>query len=262
MADQSPILYEKRDSRVAVVTINRPQALNALTREMYGTLAETWHEIMRDDEVSVVVLTGAGDRAFCAGADLKAMAQGDMAAGNPTQKNAPPLLEDWEIDFWKPIVSAVNGYALGQGLSLVMATDVRVASETAIFGMSQIKWGIASGTGTQILPRMLPYAIGMELLLTGENISAQRAHEIGLVNYVVPPDQVMAKALEIAKTMAAYAPIALQTAKEAAVKGLHFNLEDALRWGLKMEKLNGFTEDAREGPRAFAEKRPPVWKGR
>ena len=259
---KTSILYEKRDDRIAVVTINRPEALNALTREMYEELEQTWRGIMKDDEVSVVVLTGAGDRAFCAGADLKQMASGDLRLGNPIAKNAPPLLEDWEIDFWKPIVCAVNGYALGQGLSLVMATDVRVASEKALFGMSQVKWGIASGTGTQILPRMLPYAIGMEMLLTGENVTAQRALEVGLVNYVTPADQLMDKAMEIATIMAGYAPIALQTCKEAAVKGLHFNLEDALRWGFKMEKLNSFTEDAQEGPKAFAERRPPVWKGR
>ena len=263
MADSNdPILYEKRDDRVAIITINRPQAMNALTRDMYVTLEQLWLDIAKDDDVSVVVLTGAGDRAFCAGADLKAMAQGTLGSGNPIQKTGPRLLDDWEIPFWKPIVSAVNGYALGQGMSLVMATDIRIAADTAQFGMTQIKWAIASGTGTQILPRFLPYPIGMEMLLTGNNITAQRAYEIGLINQVVPAADLMDAAINMAKTVAANAPIALQTAKESAITGLHFHLEDALKWGYKLERMNGATEDAQEGPRAFTEKRPPVWKGR
>jgi enoyl-CoA hydratase/carnithine racemase len=143
-----------------------------------------------------------------------------------------------------------------------MATDMRVAAEEAQFGMSQIKWGIASGTGTQILPRFLPYPIGMEMLLTGNNITARRAYEIGLVNKVVPRAQLMDEALALARTVAAHAPLALQTAKEAAIMGLHSNLHDALKYGYKAERLNGYTEDAREGPRAFSEKRPPKWQGR
>ncbi len=259
----APVLYEKRPDRIAVITLNRPQALNACNRAMWKALERIWTEFMADGSLSVAVLTGAGDRAFCAGADLKEMAQTEGASA-PFGKahDHPRMLDDWEIDVWKPIVCAVNGYALGSGLSTVMATDIRIAAEHAQFGMSQIKWGIASGTGTQILPRFLPYAIGMELLLTGQNISAQRACEIGLVNKVVPKDKLMDEALAVAKTLAGYAPLALQAAKQSAIVGLHFTLPDALRFGLHMEKLNGMTEDAKEGPRAFAEKRPPQWKGR
>lgn len=263
MADDSsaPILYEKRDDRIAVITINRPEARNALSRGMYQTLEETWVDFVEDDSLSVAVITGTGDRAFCAGADLKEMAQASPMVGS-FKRGIARLLDDWEIDVWKPVIAAVNGLALGQGLSLVMATDMRIAAEDAVFGMSQIKWGIASGTATQILPRFLPYPIGMEMLLTGNNITAQRAYEVGLINKVVPRERLMDEALELARTVAANAPLALQAAKEAAVMGLHMNLHDSLKYGFKTERLNGYTEDAQEGPRAFAEKRPPQWKAR
>ncbi|MEE9285600.1 MAG: enoyl-CoA hydratase-related protein [Dehalococcoidia bacterium] len=258
---QPPVLYEKRPDRVAIVTLNRPQALNACNREMGRMLAETWREVARDEEVSVVVLTGAGDRAFCVGADLKEMAA-RTAEDAPPPQDVRTMLETWDLDLWKPIICAVNGYALGSGVNMVMATDIRIASEDATFGLSQIKWGLVSGHGTQLLPRLVSYSLAMEMLLTGENITAQRAYEIGLVNRVTPQERLMDEALALARKIAGYAPLALQRIKEAAVRGLNFNLKDAIVWGLRMEELNAFTEDAKEGPRAFSEKRQPQWKGR
>ena len=188
-----------------------------------------------------------------------------MARAEPnTNPYEPPprLLENWDFEFWKPIVCAINGLALGSGFSLVLATDIRIASERATFGMRQVKLGLVSGHATQLLPRFLSYPLAMELLLTGETISAQRALEIGLINRVVPHARVLEEASELALQIAGYPPLARQGIKEAAVRGLDFNLRDAIVWGLRMERLNSTTEDAAEGPRAFAQKRPPRWKGR
>ncbi len=254
------VTCERRPGRIAIVTIDRPQALNACTRAMWRELAGTWDELTRDDAVSAVVLTGAGDRAFSAGVDLKEMAQGEQS---PSPFEPPPrLLENWDFEFWKPIVCAVNGLALGSGFSLMLATDIRIASENATFGMRQVQLGLVSGHATQLLPRFLSYPLAMELLLTGETISAQRALEMGLINRVVPHERVREEATQLALQIASYPPLTLRGIKEAAVRGLEFNLRDAIVWGLRMERLNSTTEDATEGPRAFAEKRPPRWKGR
>jgi enoyl-CoA hydratase/carnithine racemase len=251
---------ERRPGRIAIVTIDRPQALNACSRAMWRELAGIWDELMQDDGVSVVVLTGAGDRAFSAGVDLVEMARGEPNQ-NPYQP-PPRLLENWDLEFWKPVVCAVNGLALGSGFSLMLATDIRIASEKATFGMRQVKLGLLSGHATQLLPRFLSYPLAMELLLTGETIGAQRALEIGLINRVVEHDHVLAEATELATQIASHPTLTLQGIKEAAVRGLGFNLRDAIVWGLRMERLNSTTEDAAEGPRAFAEKRPARWKGR
>ena len=254
------VTCERRPGKIAIVTLDRPKALNACSRAMWRELAEIWDALMQDDGVSAVVLTGAGDRAFSAGVDLKEMAQGEPDAS--PFKPPPRLLENWDFEFWKPIVCAVNGLALGSGFSLMLATDIRIASENATFGMRQVQLGLVSGHETQLLPRFLSYPLAMELLLTGENISAQRALEMGLINRIAPHERVLEEATELALQIASYPPLTLQGIKEAAVRGLDFNLRDAIVWGLRMERLNSTPEDATEGPRAFAEKRPPHWKGR
>ena len=264
--DSARLLYEKAPNRVAIVTLNRPEALNACTQAMWRQLAETWDEIKRDDGVSVVVLTGAGDRAFCAGVDLVEMAGGsagqDRAQATSPFGPPPRLLENWDLDLWKPIVCAINGLALGSGFSMILATDVRIASENASFGLSQIKWGLLSGHATQLAPRFLSFPQAMELLLTGESITAARAYELGLVNRVVPQERLMEEAVAMAETIARHPPLTLQGIKEAAVRGMDLGMREAIVWGLRMERLNSITEDAAEGPRAFAEKRRPQWKGR
>ncbi len=258
--DAGAIRCERQPGRIAIVTIDRPRALNACSRAMWRDLAGTWDELMRDDEVSVVVLTGAGDRAFSAGVDLKEMAGREQ---EPSPYQPPPrLLENWDQEFWKPIVCAINGLALGSGFSLMLATDVRIASEHATFAMPQVRLGLLSGHATQLLPRFLSYPLAMELLLTGETLTARRALEIGLINRVVPAERVLDEATELALRMASHPPLTLRGVKEAAVRGLGFGLRDAIVWGLRMERLNATTEDAAEGPRAFAEKRPPRWTGR
>jgi enoyl-CoA hydratase/carnithine racemase len=258
--ESARILYERSGERVATVTLNRPEALNACTRAMWEDLARLWEEIMRDDGVSAVVLTGAGQRAFCAGVDLKELAQ---AGPSPSPFAPPPrLLENWDREFWKPIVCAINGLALGSGFSMLFATDIRIAAEHASFGLSQVKWGLVSGHATQLAPRFLSYPQAMELLLTGESICARRALEIGLINRVVPAAGLMDDALQTAAKIASHSPLALQAIKEAAVRGLDLPLREAIVWGLKMERLCQATEDGFEGPRAFAAKRAPEWKGR
>ena len=260
MDSDGRVTCEKRPGRIAIVTLDRPAALNACTQAMWHELAETWDELRSDDDVSVVILTGAGERAFSAGVDLVELA-GKPPVANPYQP-APRLLENWDFEFWKPVVCAINGLAMGSGVSVALATDIRIAAENASFGLSQIKWGLVSGHATQLAPRFLPYPLAMELLLTGESISAARALEIGLVNRVVRQPDLMDQAVEMATKIAGYAPLALQGIKEAAVRGLDFSLREAIVWGLRMERLNSTTEDAAEGPRAFSEKRPPRWKGR
>jgi len=260
-ASRNPFIRcERSGERVATVTLDRPEALNACTRAMWDELARLWEELMRDDAVSVVLLTGAGSRAFSAGVDLKEIAQ----TGPSASPYAPPpaLLENWDREFWKPIVCAVNGLALGSGFSMLLATDVRIAAEHATFGLSQVKWGLVSGHATQLAPRFLSYPQAMELLLTGESISAQRAYEIGLINRVVPADRLMDEAQATAAKIAAHPPLALQGIKEAAVRGLDFPLREAIVWGLRMERLCQATADGVEGPRAFAAKRAPQWRGR
>jgi enoyl-CoA hydratase/carnithine racemase len=254
------VRFEMSGERVATVTLDRPEALNACTAAMWEELARLWDEIMRDDAISVVVLTGAGSRAFSAGVDLKEIAQ----AGPSRSPYAPPprLLENWDRDFWKPIVCAVNGLALGSGFSMLLATDVRIAAEHATFGLPQVRWGLVSGHATQLAPRFLPYPLAMELLLGGESISAQRACEIGLVNRVVPADRLMDDARSTAAKIAVHPPLALQGIKEAAVRGLDQPLREAIVWGLRMERLAQATPDGVEGPRAFAAKRAPRWQDR
>jgi enoyl-CoA hydratase/carnithine racemase len=251
------IRYEKGPNRVATVTLNRPEALNACTYAMWRQLAEIWEEIRRDDGVSVVILTGAGDRAFCAGVDLKELAQAPPVT-NPFSP-PPRLLENWDVDFWKPIVCAINGLALGSGFSMVLTTDVRIASENASFGLPQVKWGLVSGHATQLAPRFLSYPQAMELLLTGEPIPARRACELGIVNRVVPAGELMSEAVAMAESIARHPALTLQAIKEAAVRGLDLPLREAIVWGLRMERLHTYTQDGTEGPRAFAAKRRPRW---
>ncbi|MFP6563493.1 MAG: enoyl-CoA hydratase-related protein [Myxococcota bacterium] len=251
------IKYEK-NGRIVVVTIDRPDAMNALTPAMLTGLEDAMAEFEADDELLCAVLTASGDRAFCTGMDLK---------------EAMPLLTSGEelgfedhtkrqfSDVWKPIIAAVNGYCIAGGLEMLQGTDIRIAAEHAVFGLGEVRWGIIPTGGSHVkLPRQIPWAVAMELLLTGENIDAERAHSIGLVNRVVPADELLPTALKLAEKIARNGPLAVRTAKQIAVRAL--NLEP----GLVLEKALGAkvlaSEDAVEGPKAFLEKRKPAFKGR
>jgi len=254
------LLLEKRD-RVAIITINRPDKRNALnikTREEGAALLE---ELRQDDSVRVVVFTGAGDKAFIAGADI-----GEFSKRTAIMQRDVMMARSLftAIDtFPTPVIAMINGYCLGGGCELALACDIRIASETAAFGQPEINLGIIpGGGGTQRLPRLVGEGKAMELILTGEIIDAMTAFSIGLVNHVVPPDQLEAKTLEIANRIADKGPIALQLAKEAVRLASRSNLDEGLRREVDLFALCFSTEDKNEGVSAFLEKRKAEFKGK
>jgi enoyl-CoA hydratase len=253
----SSIRFEKQ-GHTAILTIDRPEAMNSLTRDMLTGLDAAFVEFDEDPDLWVAILTGAGDKAFSAGMDLKEaiplLTSGDqLGYEDPTKRQFS--------DVFKPIIGAVNGLCIAGGLEMLQGTDLRIAAEHVTFGLGEVRWGIIPAGGSHVrLPRQIPWAVAMELLLTGESISAQRAYEIGLVNRVVPRGEALAAAVELAEKICKNGPLAVQTAKEIAVRSLGqeagFILEKAL--GARVFE----SEDAKEGPRAFAEKRPPRFTGR
>jgi len=254
------LLLEKRE-RVAVITINRPNKLNALnikTREEGAALLE---ELRNDDSVGVVIFTGAGEKAFIAGADIAEFA-GRTAITQRDVMTSRSLFT--AIDsFPKPVIAMINGFCLGGGCELALACDIRVASENAMFGQPEINLGIIpGGGGTQRLTRLVGEGKAMEMILTGEFVNAQTALSIGLVNYVVPKDQLEGKTMEIANRIASKGPIALQMAKEAVKIASRSNLDEGLRREVDLFALCFSTEDKDEGVSAFLEKRDPKFKGK
>jgi enoyl-CoA hydratase len=242
------IRYEKKD-RVATITIDRPDAMNALTVDMLSGLDAAFAEFNDDDDLWVAILTASGDRAFCTGMDLK---------------EAIPLLtsgDELGYEDHKPIIAAVNGHCIAGGMEMLAGTDLRVAAESASFGLGEVRWGLVPAGGSHIrFPRQLPWAMVMELLLTGESIDARRAYEIGLVNRVVPADELMPAALELARKICRNGPLAVRTSKQIAVRSLELESGFVLEKALAAKVFA--SEDAKEGPRAFAEKRKPDFTGR
>ncbi len=250
--------------RIATVTINRPEAMNALDPETIAALAEAWAEIRDNPEIWTAIVTGAGGRAFCAGADLKKTIprRADEGAWQLFQPSPRSAIDDG-VQIWKPIIAAVNGYCLAAGLTLLSACDIRIASERAEFGLPEVRWGILPTLGaTQRLTRQLPWAVAMELLLLGERISAQRAYECGLINRVVPHERVLDEARAVAQRLTAGPPLTQRAIKEAAVRGLSLPLDEGIRLEALLSQHVRRTEDFTEGPKAFAEKRSPVYRGR
>lgn len=251
------VRYEKRD-RIAVITMNRPDAMNSLTKEMLIGLEAAFDDFEADPALRVAIFTGAGDRAFCTGLDMKealpALNEGDALgyddpAKRPFQRN------------YKPIITAVNGMCVAGGLEFMLGTDIRVAVEGAKFGLAEVRWAVVPAGGSHIrLPQQIPWAIAMEMLLTGNTIDAQRAYEIGLVNKVVAPERLMDEALAYAERICENGPLAVRTAKEIAVRAL--NNEPAFVLEKTMAARVFGSADAQEGPRAFAEKRKPEYSGR
>ncbi len=258
MSNYQYILVE-RDERVGIVTLNRPKELNALNTELVGELADALEDFDRDDEIRCIVLTGAGERAFAAGADIKEMSNKspiDMLLGG---------FENWNRirRIKTPVIAAVGGYALGGGCELAMHCDMIVASENAQFGQPEIKLGVIPGAGgAQRLARTFGKYRAMEMVLTGANFTAQEMADHGLVNRVVPKGEHLNEALKLAKTVAAQAPLAARLAKDAVLAAFETTLEQ----GLANERKNFFllfaSEDMREGTRAFIEKRKADFQGR
>jgi enoyl-CoA hydratase len=258
VSDAEPLARERRGN-VLVVRLDRPEARNALSPALMDALVEAVHEAEADPGVAVVVLTGTGDGAFSSGMDLKAFAAGDIGVvGDDTMRGFARLL-DGEVGI--PIVGAANASALAGGLELLLGCDVVVASSEARFGLPEVKRGLIAGGGGTRLGARIPLAAAMEILLTGDAISAQRAYELGLVNAVVAPRDVLPVALDLAERIAANGPLALAATKELG----RLAVTDPSRYAVRLRERREavFTsEDAREGATAFVEKRTPVWKGR
>tara|TARA_B100000315_G_scaffold228066_1_gene236442 strand:+ start:1054 stop:1836 length:783 start_codon:yes stop_codon:yes gene_type:complete len=255
------ILYEKR-GRVAYITLNRPEVMNALHSAASAELYDAWDDLEGDSDVRVAVITGTGDRAFCAGNDLKYAADHPSEIGHPVDKGGFGAITQRYKPLTKPIIAAVNGYALGGGFEVALASDIIVAAEHAQFGLTEPKWGRVAGTGIQRLPRQIPLKIAMGLILTGGRISAQDALEAGLANEVVPLADLVSAADRWAAQIVECAPLAVQACKQAIMMGADLPLETALARRYPLHERVGLSMDRAEGAKAFSEKRRPVWQGR
>ncbi|MEX2245239.1 MAG: enoyl-CoA hydratase-related protein [Dehalococcoidia bacterium] len=263
MTAYEKITYEQR-GRIAFVTINRPDRLNAIDAQTSWELLQAFTGFRDNDDLWVAVLTGAGDRAFSTGNDLIAMSQAQQSGGSGVQDFRAPfggITRGFEC--WKPLIAAINGYCLAGGLEVALTCDIRVAAEHALFGLPEVTRAImAAASGTQRLPRTIPFGPALELLLTGGRFDAQWALHNGLVNYVLPADQVMPKAIEIAEKICENGPLAVRATKESAYRGRGLPFEEGLKLETEISRKVFTSEDAREGPLAFAQKRKPDYKGR
>jgi enoyl-CoA hydratase len=254
--------FDKRDG-IAIITMNRPKALNARNRRLRQELIRAFDTVDEDRDIVVAILTGAGDRAFSVGMDLKEAATDEetpLQARDTWTKESDAVALDRVA---KPVIGAINGYALGGGLELALCCDFRIAADTAQLGLPEASRGLMPGSGgTQRLPRLIGPSRALELMMTGERISAAEAHRIGLVNQVVPQAELMVAAEAFARKITASAPIALRLIKEAVRKGMDMPLGQGLALETNLSALVTLTEDYKEGINAFVEKRAPVWRNR
>jgi len=255
------VIDYKKEDRIAIFTINRPQAMNAINMEVVRELREAMVDFRDDPELWVGIITGAGEKAFSAGADIK-----DTLSFIKEHRDSPWAFPAslWRgLEIWKPLIAAINGIAVGGGLEIALACDIRIASEKARLGTPEVTLGLIPGWGgTQRLPRMVPWCKAAEMVLTGRIINAQEAYRIGLVNEVVPPERVMPRAKEWADVICQAAPLAVRAAKEAMVRGYSLTLEEGLRLENSLEAYLMGTEDFTEGTTAFMEKRKPDYKAK
>ena len=255
------ILFESADG-IATVTINRPKVLNALNAQTLEELRRTILALRRDDQVRCVIVTGAGEKAFIAGADINELSVQTPVSGRQHALSGQHIFDLIE-NLGKPVIAAINGFALGGGCELAMACTMRIAADTAKLGQPEINLGIIPGyAGTQRLARLVGRGRAMELLLTGDHISAQEAHRIGLVNRVVPAAELLTETRKLATQLASKAPVAARYIIDAVNKGLEMPFPDAQVFEATLFGLVSSTEDMREGTRAFLEKRPAVFKGK
>jgi enoyl-CoA hydratase len=255
------LLFERRDG-LAVVTINRPEKLNALNQKVMRELHACFESVRDDDAVRAVILTGAGEKSFVAGADIGELAALTPAAGKETSVEGQRTLDLIE-NLGKPVIAAVNGYALGGGCELAMACTLRIAAENARFGQPEVKLGIIPGyAGTQRLPRLVGKGRACELILSGDPVSAAEAYRLGLANQVVPLKELMGAAEALARKIIANAPLAVRFALEAVHHGLEMSEAEGQFLEATLFGLCCTTEDMKEGTRAFLEKRPPRFTGK
>ena len=250
------------EDNIALITINRPERLNAMDAEHYEGLSRAWVRVRDDKDIRVAIVTGAGDRSFTVGADLKSFVTKPAELSDMWLTQRDQLLNRG-LEVWKPVIAAVNGHCLGGGTTLLFATDIRVTVPHATFNLTEVKRGLVPGNGgTQRVLGQLPYAIAMEFMLTADTIDAVTAERWGLVNKIVPPAQLMDTAFALARRIAGNAPLAVQAAKELAIRSRDMDLNTGLRMEQVVNRMLWATEDINEGTLAFAEKRPPRFQGR
>jgi enoyl-CoA hydratase len=264
------LIYEKR-KRIAYLTLNRPEARNAIDPELVVELAAAWEDYREDSDLRCVIITGAGDNSFCAGADLakliplftgarKPETDADLKIQKDPTLSQKAFLRGYEL--YKPVVAAVNGFAIAGGLELLYSTDIRIACPEAKFGLQEVKWALFPAGGSSVhLTRQLPYARAMEILLTGELIDAREALNLGLLNRVVPRDQLMQEAERYAGIIAKNGPLAVSAIKRAAVTNIGLPIKEGLERETEIAAMVFASKDAREGPKAFKEKREPEYRG-
>jgi len=254
------VIYEKKE-HLATITVNRPQVMNSVHPPATAELSAIWDDAIADDNVWVVILTGAGDKAFSAGNDLKYTAQKGMPSG-PRPKGGFGGLTD-RTEVWKPLIAAVNGFALGGGFEMALACDIIIAAEHARFGLPEPRVGLAAlAGGVHRLPRQIPLKVAMGYMLTGKHMTAQEAQRLGIVNEVVQLKDLMPTAERWASEILECAPLSVRATKQAAVMGSGLPLELALSRSYSATQDMMYSEDVKEGPKAFAEKRKPNWKGK
>jgi len=265
------VVYEKKGG-TAYIILNRPEVHNALDAEVVVRLAEAWQDFADDDSLRVAIITGAGDRAFSSGADLRKLIPLMAGARQPGDEYEEKLMSNRRLisiallrgfDLYKPIIAAINGYCLAGGTEIIQATDIRIAAQHATFGLTEVKRAIIPSGGSMVrLPRQVPFCKAMEVLLVGDSMSAEEAHRIGLVNQVVSPGKLMEMAEEFAGKIAENGPLAVRKIKETVLKALGRPVNEGYALEDEAARVIMGSEDAREGPRAFAEKRPPRYVGR
>ena len=268
-----PIHYEERDGHVSLITIDRPETRNALDMYHFRDLAQSWRRFKDDPEAWVAIVTGVED-AFMAGADLKTFIpqvtklQKEIAAGDVKEVDGCRLSDSVyavlrNVKIYKPIIAAVGGPCVAGGMEMLGGIDIRIATPDATFGVMEPKRGLFAGGGTTVrLPRQLNFPAAMEFLLTAERFPAQRALDLGLLNEIVPRDELLDRARQWADRITANAPLAVQATKESVLRCLALDMDEAYKLEAEISSKVFQTEDAKEGPKAFAEKRDPVWQGR
>jgi enoyl-CoA hydratase len=255
------LIYKKKEN-IGLLTINRPEKMNAISQELTTELSQFLDEIEKDDELRVLVITGAGDKAFVAGADINELIDRDARLGRKVSRERQEIFSRIE-NLHVPVIAAINGYALGGGLELALACSIRICSEEAQFGAPEVKLGIIPGDGgTQRLPRLVGQGRAMEMIITGDFINAQDAYRIGLVNNVFPPEKLKEEAMELAQKIASRPPLAVRYAKEAVNRSQEGDKASGFALESYLHALSCTTEDKKEGVSAFLEKRKGEFKGK